>query len=226
MSLWDRIVSLRDRISLDESFKRRAVWAMEIGLIGMFFIGLDRLHIGIIVNALIGLAVTQLPPILRHDYDFPMDSGLTLWITLAVFLHALGTAGLPGTNTPFYRAVWWWDHLTHALSASVVAAAGYATIRALDVHSDEITLPPRFMFVFILMFIIAFGVLWEVLEFALSEFAYAIGEDPVLVQYGIGDTMLDLVFDMIGAVVVALWGSAHLTDVVGELVRRLDARAK
>lgn len=210
------------QVEIDGTLKRRLVWLMEVGLIGMFFIGLDRRNTSIIVNTAVALAVTQLPPILQRDYNIPMNPGLMLWITAAVFLHALGTVGIPGTDVSLYRSVWWWDHLTHALSASVVGAAGYATVRALDVHIDEIELPPRFMFVFILMFVLAFGVFWEVIEFAIGELSRVIGGQPVLTQYGIGDTMLDLVFNTAGAIVVAIWGTAHLSGVVSALVQQLD----
>jgi hypothetical protein len=162
---------------------------------------------------------------LERDYDIPMDAGLTLWITSAVFLHGLGTVGLPWSGASFYQTVWWWDHLTHALSSSVVAAVGYATTRALDRHSEAIYLPPRFTFVFVLLFVLAFGVLWEVVEFALGGLASILGSGNVLTQYGLGDTMLDLVFDTVGAVVVATWGTAHLTGVVGAIQDRIEARA-
>ena len=215
---------LRDRLGISESTQRRAAWFMEIGLIGMFFIGLDRGNVGIVVNAAVALGVAQLPPILKRDYGIPMDPALTLWITGAVFLHALGTVGLPGSTLSFYRSVWWYDHVTHALSASVVAAAGYVTARAFDRHDDSLYLPPRFMVVFVLLLTIAFGVFWEVLEFAIGGISALVGSGSVLTQYGLEDTMLDLVFDSIGAVVVAIWGTAHLTDVVGAIEDRLDAR--
>lgn len=218
-------MSLENRFGIEERLERRLVWLMEICLIGMFFIGLDRRNTGIIANTAIALAVVQLPPVLQRDYNIPMNPALTLWITSAVFFHALGTVGIPGTDVSFYRSVWWWDHLTHALSASVVAAAGYATVRALDVHFDEIELPPKFMFVFILMFVIAFGVFWEVIEFTIGELSRLTGTTPVLTQHGIGDTMLDLVFDTAGAIVVAIWGTARLSGVVGALVRRFDDRS-
>ena len=97
---------------------------MQVALVGLFFVGVYDLDAGVAVNAGIGLLVTYLPAVLERDYDVPMDAGLTLWITGAVFLHALGTVGLPGMEESFYRSVWWWDHLTHALSASIVAAVG------------------------------------------------------------------------------------------------------
>ena len=134
--------------------------------------------------------------------------------------------GLPGSRLGFYKSVWWYDHLTHALSASVVAAAGYATTRALDRHDDGIYLPPRFTFVFVLLVTVAFGVLWEVIEFAIAEVALLVGSTSVLTQYGLEDTMLDLVFDVVGGVVVATWGTAYLTDVVGAISARMAARAE
>ncbi|WP_255195549.1 hypothetical protein [Halorarius litoreus] len=226
---------LRDRLGVSARRQRQLTWLMEVGLIGIFFIGLDRGNTGIVVNAAVALAVAQLPPILERDYEIPMDAGLTLWITAAVFLHSLGTLGFPepvvvvlqsaGLDVPngsFYKNTWWWDHMTHALSASVVAAVGYSVARAVDVHNEDVRLPPKFMFVFILLVTIAFGVFWEVLEFIIGEAAAALGSDSVLTQYGLDDTMLDLVFNTLGAILVAVWGTAYLTDVVGALAARLE----
>ncbi len=196
---------------------------MEVALVGMFFIGLERGETGIVVNTGVALAVTQLPPLLEREYGIAMDAGLTLWITAAVFLHAFGTVGLPGSPLSPYKSIWWWDHLTHGLSSSVVAAAGYATARALEIHSDDIHLPSRFMFVFILLFVLAFGVFWEVLEFAIATISPSLGLGTVLTQYGLEDTMLDLVFDTVGAIIVALWGTSHLNELVGSITTRLES---
>ena len=189
---------------------------MEVSLIGIFFVGLYEGHVGILVNTGVGILVTQLPPVLERDYEVPMDPALTLWITSAVFLHALGVIGLPGGGS-LYGSVPWWDHLTHGLSASIVAAVGYATARSFDLHDEDVELPPKFMFVFILLFVLAFGVFWEVIEFSLGEIARLAGGQSILAQHGIEDTMKDLIFNTIGAIVVATWGTAHLTDVVGAL---------
>jgi len=48
----------------------------------------------------------------------------------------------------------------------------------------------------------------------------------VLTQYGLEDTMLDFVFNSIGAIVVALWGGAYLTDVSGAIRERLESRTE
>ncbi|MEF8783881.1 MAG: hypothetical protein V5A39_13365 [Haloarculaceae archaeon] len=217
-------MGLRESVGITRHRQKQATYVMELLLGGIVFIGIERGSTTVIVNGLVGLGVTQIPPILERDYDVPMDPALTLWITTAVFLHALGVLGLPGSEQNFYGTIWWWDHVTHALSSSVVAAVGYATARALDVHSDDIHLPPRFMFVYILIFVIAFGVLWEVIEFGLGEGARMMGNQALLTQHGLRDSMLDLVFDTVGAVVVAVWGTAHLTGVSGYLAAALGAR--
>jgi hypothetical protein len=79
--------------------------------------------------------------------------------------------------------------------------------------------------VFVVQFVIAFGVLWEVLEFAIGGVSSVLGSGAILTQYGIEDTMVDLLFDIAGAIVVGVWGTAHLTDVVGALQERLAERA-
>ncbi|GGN89989.1 MULTISPECIES: hypothetical protein [Haloarcula] len=215
---------IRDYLGITPRRQRQASRVMTLAMVGILAIGIERGSTGVIVNTGVGLLVTQLPPLLERDFGIALDPALTLWITTAVFLHAVGVLGLPWSETNFYAGIWWWDHVTHALSSSLVAAVGYTTVRALDRHSDEIHLPPRFVFVFILLFVLAFGVVWEVIEFTITLVAEATGNATILTQYGLEDTMLDLVFDTIGAVVVAIWGTAHLTDVVGYVEEWLETR--
>ncbi|ELZ34812.1 hypothetical protein C474_00587 [Halogeometricum pallidum JCM 14848] len=214
-------MKIRDALHISTERQRQASKAMRALLGLMVVFGLLTGSAGVVVNALVAFAVTFLPGVLEHDYDIPMDAGLTLWLTLAVFLHGLGTVALPFVGTP-YSDIWWYDHLTHVLSASIVAAVGYATARAFDLHSEAVSLPPRFMFVFILTFTLAFGVFWEVIEFVISLTAASLGIGSVLTQYGLEDTMLDLLFDTAGAVAVAVWGSGQLTGVVTALTARFD----
>jgi hypothetical protein len=215
---------VRERLGVTARRQRQVSRAMQLSLVGFLFVGIYELNVGVVVNAGIGLLITQLPAIIERDYDIPMDAGLTLWITGAVFLHAFGTVGLPHTEA-FYGTVGWWDHLTHAVSSSVVAAAGYATVRAFDEHHRDIRFPPLFMFPLLLCITLAFGVFWELIEFGVSGFAAAIGSaEAALTIYGVQDTMLDLVYDAIGGVLVATWGTVYLTDVVAAMRRRLAER--
>jgi len=205
--------------------QQQLTYVMELCLVGLLFVGVERESYGIIVNAGMCLAVAQLPPILERDYDLPMDPRLTLWITSAAFLHAVGVVGIPGvTDGNFYSGVpvisEYWDHVTHALSSSVVAAAGYATVRAVDEHSDQVYLPPKFMGVIILLFVLAFAVLWELLEFGIGVAATEFGTASVLTQYGVYDTLKDVLYNSVGAVIVAVWGGVYLTDISDAIVDR------
>ena len=217
---------IRTRLGISTTRQRQAAWLMEVGLVCILLAGAYLGAVGVVVNAGIGLVVTQLPPLLERDHDIPMDPALVLWITAAVFLHALGTVPWTDGAASFYRTVAWWDHLTHALSSSVVAAAGYATVRALDAHSEDIYFPPKFVFAFILLFVLAFGVLWEVIEFGIGGLTATLGSGSVLTQYGLEDTMLDLVFDTVGGIVVAVWGTAYLTDLSEALRERFEAASR
>jgi hypothetical protein len=190
---------------------------MQVGIALILLVGLARRNVSVVVNATFALAATALPAVLERDYRLPLDAGLTLWITAALFLHTLGMLGL-------YDGVWWWDHLTHTLSATIVAAVGYVTARAVDESSEDIYLPRPFLFVYIVLFTLALGVLWEVLEFAARGGAELFGLDPVLVQYGLSDSLLDLVFDAVGAVVVALFGAGVFDGIATTLADRLDGR--
>lgn len=212
-------MKLRERLGISQDRQRQATRLMQLALVGIVAIGLDRRNLGVVVNAAIALAVMELPGLLERDYGLPIDARLTLWIVIPVFLHAIGTLGL-------YQAIGLWDNLTHALSSSLVAAAGYATVRAFDVHDPEVNLPRRFVAAYILVFTLAFGVLWELLEFGLDGLASWTGTRSILAQYSLANTMTDLAFDLVGGVVVAIWGAAYLSGVSKSLADRLTAERR
>ena len=194
--------------------QRRLTRAMQFVLAGIVVYGIVAAQPKAITNGAIALAITFAPAILERNYRIPLDPWLGLWVTLAVFLHTLGSTGL-------YAQIHWWDHLTHAMSASVVAGVGYTAARAIDLHSDEIRLPSRFAFVYILVFVLAFGVIWELFEFGLDLTADATGIEMPLAQHGIDDTVRDLMFNSVGAIVVATLGQAKLTGVAETVRERL-----
>ncbi len=192
--------------------QRRLTRGMQLVLTGIVVYGVVAGAPKSIVNGSIGLAITFLPALLERNYDLPLDPWLALWITAAVFLHSLGSAAL-------YSQIPWWDHLTHAMSASLIAGAGYTTARAIDLHSEEIEIPRRFAFVYILVVVLAFGVIWELFEYGLDLIAASTGVTMPLAQHGLDDTVRDLMFNSVGALVVAVFGQAHLLD-IAETVRR------
>ncbi|WP_324664705.1 hypothetical protein [Haloarcula sediminis] len=191
--------------------QRRLTRGMQLLLLGLVCYGFVAGRPKAITNGGMGLLITFLPAVLERNYQLPIDPWLGLWITTAVFLHTAGSAGL-------YGQIDWWDHLTHAMSASVAAAVGYTAARALDLHSDEIHIPRRFFFVYIFIFVLSFGVIWELFEFALDILDDLTGLTMPLAQHGLDDTVRDSMYNSLGALVVAIFGQAHLTS-VAETVR-------
>lgn len=207
--------SLLELIDVPGRRLRQLSRAMQVVLGTLFVWGVLRLDVPTIANAGVALAITFLPALLERDYSLPLEPGLVFWITIAVFLHSLGSAGL-------YDSVAQFDSLTHALSATVVAAAGYAVVRAIDLHAPSVYLPPNATFALILLFVLAAGVVWELVEFAIDQGTRRLGMETALAQHGIDDTATDLLYDLLGGVVAAVWGSIYLTDVSHRLADRLD----
>lgn len=201
------------------------VRVLQVAMAGMVGVGVLTGNGGVAVNAGVGLAVTFLPNVLARRFDVTLNVGLVLWITTAMFLHALGTLSIPGVDFTLYSGTWWWDHVTHALSSSLVAGAALATLLALQQYSTAIRLPPRFMFVAILLFVMAFGVVWELVEFYIGVVSSLLGAEDVLTQYGLEDSVLDLFYNTMGGLVVATFGATRLADVSTQLADRMRARS-
>ncbi|WP_435073271.1 hypothetical protein [Halorubrum sp. HHNYT27] len=219
-------MSLETRVRVSHRTQVGIVRVLQVLLVAILGGGLYAGNVVIAFQAAVGLFITQLPAILERRYQIVMDVWLVIWITMAVFLHALGTVPLPGLDfETLYGATWWWDHLTHALSSSIVVAAGYAATRAVQEHTDHIHLGPKFMFAYLLIFVLAFGVIWELLEFYIAVGADLFGIPKVLTQYGLDDTVLDLTYNSIGGVLVAVFGTTYLTGIADQLGDRLNSRS-
>jgi len=167
--------------------------AVQAAIGGALLEGVRRRNPSAAVNAGLALVLTVLPT-LAFGRLVGIDSTLTLWIAAAGFLHCLGMLGL-------YESVTWWDHLTHTVSAALVAALLYA---ALVVGGADSGLPPLAVPGATLLLTVAVGVFWELVELVARNVGERFDIDPVLVHYGWRDTVLDLGFDVFGALVVVL----------------------
>lgn len=206
---------IRKFLGISDKSQRYAIISMQAGLLLMIIIGILKKDLSTTTNATTGLAISFVPFIITRKFNIKYDTGLVLWLTLAIFLHAAGTL-------VFYDNIARWDNITHALSASVVAAAGYTLIRAIDIYVDEIYIPPKVLFILLLLFVMATGVVWEIIEFISDEVTAALGFQAILAQHGIHDTMVDLIFDMVGAIMVAAWGTAYLSKISYKLAAMFD----
>ena len=173
---------------------------MQAGIVAVAIAGVLTGNYTWVPAALISFFISEIPSILKRDLKIVLPVELNYWIVLALFAHVVG--GFSG----FYDRVPAWDHLTHAMSASLVAALGFVTVVVLDKYVASIYLPRPFLAVFIVMFTMAIGVMWELTEFVNDQLMGS------RLQYSLSDSMIDLLFDAFGGFVVAAAGTRYFTQ--------------
>lgn len=151
------------------------------------------------VNAVFVLVVAVLPTVVEFASGGTVSVRpvVALWIAAAGFLHSLGMLGLYE-----HEATWWWDHVTHTVSAALVAALLYAGLVVGIAHGPEVTLSSQaiaWLTVGVTFFV---GLFWELVELVAREIGERFDVEPVLIHYGRRDMVLDLSFNVVGAALV------------------------
>lgn len=179
------------------------VMLLQGAIVGTLLIGLRRENVSAVVNAAVAFVTTLVPVLVETVLGSAVAGGLVvgpalpLWIATAGLLHSIGMLGL-------YESTSWWDHLTHAVSAALVAALVYAGIIVTVRHSPGGDIARGVIVVITLVFTGAVGTFWEVIELVARDVGDRYGIEPILVHYGWRDTVFDLGFDFLGALVVLL----------------------
>ena len=169
---------------------------LQAGILAVLAVAVRRGNVAATVNALGSFALAVLPTTLAWlGRPVALGPELPLWLAAAGLFHSVGMLGP-------YDSVWWWDHLTHTLSAALVAALVYAAaivaLPTLGFAAD-----PAAVAAVTVALTFGAGVLWELVEILARAVGERYGVEPVLVHYGWRDTAADLVFDVVGAVLVA-----------------------
>jgi hypothetical protein len=152
------------------------------------------------VNALTSIGATLLPVLAEVGFRFVFGGTVfippevTLWIAVAGFLHAFGMLGP-------YDTTWWWDSLTHTISAAFIAALIYGSLIVVHRHGG-LPLSSRGIWMLTIFLTLVVGVVWELVELVARRISESYDVEPLLVHYGWLDTAMDLGFDGIGALLV------------------------
>jgi|AntRauTorckE6833_2_1112554.scaffolds.fasta_scaffold00816_7 hypothetical protein len=186
------------------------------GILGTVAIGLLSRDLQAVVNGIGSLVASALPTLVEFAIAFrggaavTFDPALSAWIAVAAFLHMLGMLG-------WYDTVSWWDHVTHTVSAALLAALVYATLQTPSALGSQVT--DGYAALFTVLFTLGAGVFWEFVELAARELSEYIDRPPVLEYYGLRDTVLDMVFNGIGAIVVVAFDVRIFASVIEEIPR-------
>lgn len=182
------------------TFVQVAYAVVLIGVVAGLLVGVRTNNQPAVANAVGAVVVSLLPALVEVGFgaaglDVAFAPALSLVLAVAGFLHVVGMLG-------WYDTVSWWDHLTHTVSAAILAAVVHASLHTVDVGVPGVELSAAYVAAFTLLFVLAAGVLWELLELYAREVGERVGATPVLEHYGLRDTALDLVFNAVGAVSV------------------------
>lgn len=178
-----------------------AIFTLQGAIFGLFVVAVRRRNTAAAINAVAAFLLALLPAVTEIVFEALLVRSvafgpmLPIWIAGAGVLHSLGMLGL-------YESTWWWDQLTHTISAGLVAALLYAAIIVTLSTSMGIGSGSSVLMAVTVVSTFAVGIFWELIELGAREIGERVDIDPVLVHYGWRDTAADLGFDIFGALLV------------------------
>jgi hypothetical protein len=153
--------------------------------------------ISIFIPALV-LFLTLIPTIIERKYKVAIPWWLTFLIVLSLYIH------LAGEYFEWYVTFYpYYDKIAHVIAGITVALIGFTSVLLLDRYTKNNF--DRYMIILmIILFTMAFGAFWEIFEFTMDTFF------ATNLQHGNTDTMLDLLSDLLAAIIVAAIGNFYL----------------
>ncbi len=150
------------------------------------------------------ILLTLVPAFLFRRYRVVVPPEFQLVAAAFVFLSLF-----LGSALDFYYRFWWWDLVLHTASGFLLGIIGFVALFVLN-QTDRIrpAMTPAFISFFGVTFAVTLGVAWEIFEFAADTVRPELNMQSN--ETGVRDTMVDLIVDAAGAVVVALMGYAYL----------------
>lgn len=179
-------------------------WVIQVLLgIGLVLFLLRRNWENVFLTGVV-IALTLVPAFLFRHYrviippEFQLVAALFNFVSL--FL---------GSALDFYYHFWWWDLVLHTASGFLLGIIGFVVLFVLN-QTDKLPagMRPSFIAFFGVTFAVTLGVAWEIFEFACDLLWPRLNMQST--ETGVKDTMVDLIVDTVGAVIVALMGYAYL----------------
>lgn len=158
-----------------------------------------------VFSGLFAAVFTFVPSLLERNLRITLPWALEFLIFLALALHVVG--GVLDLYDRFPN----WDTMTHLVSTFMLATVSLTVIYLMHVYWDGITMDLKAIMFFTVVFAMALGVMWEIIEWT-SDVVFGTQE-----QHGLDDTMMDMVMDTIGGMIAALLGARAIKN--GTLLR-------
>lgn len=153
-------------------------------------------------NAIVTLIVIQLPWILNQFFNLTFSKLITVTYYVFIMLTLL-----IGEAVGVYRVVTAYDSFIHAIGGFVLALTGYYVYQLLSKETNK-----PLLIIFILGFQALFGTIWEIFEYGLDvwigsntqSYFNDITQTLFIGQAALRDTMLDFIFNTLGAIIFIL----------------------
>jgi hypothetical protein len=147
------------------------------------------------------LVIVFLPIILGLQFNVRIPAEFELLAVVFVYA-SLFLGDLKG----FYLKYWWWDILLHTSSGLIMGIFGFLLVHVINEHENlEAHMKPSFVALFAFMFSLGMGAIWEIFEFFLDQ-VFGMNTQAG----GLQDTMIDLIVDSFGALIISLIGYSYL----------------
>jgi len=164
-----------------------------------------------VFTGVIGLGLTLVPAVATRRWSITLPWQVNLLIVLSLYLHVAGE--IQGYYLLYYP---YYDKIAHLIAGITVSLLAFAIVLLLDRFS-RLNLSRWMIVGFIIITAMAMEGFWEIYEWLFDTF---LGTN---LQHGLDDTMLDMIFVLVGAVVVALAGNRYLSrfskeEITGRLV--------
>lgn len=127
-----------------------------------------------------------------------------------------------GETRAFYSTFWWWDIALHTTSGVLLGILGLLLVYVLnETPRVDLHMRPGFVAFFAFCFALSVGTVWEVFEFAMDYLFMMNMQKPMLGDpSGLTDTMIDLIVDAVGAMVVSVAGYLYMRRGLDSLIDR------
>lgn len=152
----------------------------------------------IIFTSFIGFFMTCIPYLIGRRIQVTLPWEVNFLIAFAIFLHVVGY------SQHLYILLYpYFDKFAHFVSSITVAVLAFVSIILINRFSCT-KLPRWQIFFYIVIFTMAIGAFWEIFEYLMDTFFGAYLTKSL--QHGIDDTMIDLILDLLGGIVIGFFG--------------------
>jgi hypothetical protein len=147
-----------------------------------------------ILGSVLAIIISLIPTVLKRNFNVTLPWMLDFLIVFALFLH------IGGGVLNAYHTIPLYDKFAHFISSILVTFLAFISIYILDKYWDGLHMDKYAMAFFVVITAMALGVVWEFYEWG-TDLVFGTNE-----QWGLQDTMSDLLVDTIGGIIVAIIG--------------------